>query len=123
MISDVRGQYEKLSVVAFVELIQMIGANDLSSRGAKDVLAVLLSKGGESARTIAAETGLLQVSDTESLRTAVQAVLSSNPDVVEEYRAGKESVLQFLVGQGMKATKGAGNPTLIRDLLLEEIGQ
>ncbi|MEK7079765.1 MAG: Asp-tRNA(Asn)/Glu-tRNA(Gln) amidotransferase subunit GatB, partial [Patescibacteria group bacterium] len=65
LISDVRGAYEKLSVPAFVELIQMIGANDLSSRGAKDVLAVLLTKGGDSARSLATDMGVLQVSDTE----------------------------------------------------------
>jgi aspartyl-tRNA(Asn)/glutamyl-tRNA(Gln) amidotransferase subunit B len=113
-------EYENISPESFVALIRMVGENKLSSRGAKDVLAVMAESGGEP-QAIADEKGLLQVSDPEALRTAIKGVLEANQASVEEYKAGKESILQFLVGQGMKATKGAGNPTTIKDLLIEEL--
>ncbi|HYF29059.1 MAG TPA: Asp-tRNA(Asn)/Glu-tRNA(Gln) amidotransferase GatCAB subunit B, partial [Candidatus Paceibacterota bacterium] len=123
LITDVAGAYDNLTPKAFAQLIALIAENKISSRGAKDALALLREKGGESALLVVEEAGLLQVSDTESLRKAVQEVLAANPAVAEEYRGGKESVLQYLVGQGMKATKGAGNPTVLRELIIEELGK
>jgi len=123
LISDVAGDYQELTPKLFSELITLIVENKVSSRGAKDALALLRAKGGESATTVVTEAGLMQVSDTEALKRAVQEVVVANPSVVAEYRSGKESVLQFLVGQGMKATKGAGNPGVIKELLLEELAR
>lgn len=120
-ISDIAGAYGTLSPKAFADLIGMVSENKLSSRGAKDVLVILRDTGAESAEQVATKAGLLQVSDTESLRRAVQEVIAANEAVVAEYRAGKESVLQYLVGQGMKATKGAGNPGVLKELFLEEL--
>jgi aspartyl-tRNA(Asn)/glutamyl-tRNA(Gln) amidotransferase subunit B len=108
--------------IAFAELVRMIATNDVSSRGAKDVLGLLLGNENEtSARSIAEREGLLQQSDPEALRELVAGVLMEHAGVADEYRAGKESVLQFLVGQGMKESKGAGNPALIRELMVEEL--
>jgi aspartyl-tRNA(Asn)/glutamyl-tRNA(Gln) amidotransferase subunit B len=115
-------EYEHVTPEAFVELMRMVHANELSSRGAKDVLVILAESGG-SPKAIATEKGLLQVSDPEALRVIVKEVLSANPEAIEGYKAGKEQLLQFLVGQSMKASKGAGNPAVLRDLLLEEIGK
>jgi aspartyl-tRNA(Asn)/glutamyl-tRNA(Gln) amidotransferase subunit B len=80
----------------------------------------MYSNGG-TPEVIAQDKGLLQVSDVEPLRKVVQEVLASNPVVVAEYKGGKESVLQFLVGATMKATKGAGNPAVLREILLTEL--
>jgi aspartyl-tRNA(Asn)/glutamyl-tRNA(Gln) amidotransferase subunit B len=115
-------EYEHVTPESFVALMRMVAANELSSRGAKDVLAIMAESGGDP-KAIATERGLLQQSDPEALRAAIKEVLEANPAVADEYRAGKESVLQFLVGQGMKATKGAGNPSIIRDLLIEELSK
>jgi len=52
------------------------------------------------------------------LKKVLQEVLATNAKSVEEYKGGKESVLQFLVGQGMKAMKGSGNPGMIKEILL-----
>ena len=128
IVSDLGGYYAKTGTAefehvtpeTFLELMKMIEANELSSRGAKDVLVVLAESGGNP-KAIATEKGLLQVSDPEALRRAVKEVLEANPSAVEEYKGGKEALLQFLVGQSMKATKGAGNPAMLRDLILEEI--
>jgi aspartyl-tRNA(Asn)/glutamyl-tRNA(Gln) amidotransferase subunit B len=100
----------------------MISEGTLSSRGAKEVLIKLLVEGGDP-EVIAKESGFEQVNDTEALRKAVQAVIVREAGTVEQYRGGKEAALQYLVGQGMKETKGAGNPGVLRELLIEEIGK
>jgi aspartyl-tRNA(Asn)/glutamyl-tRNA(Gln) amidotransferase subunit B len=114
------GSFGKVTTDAFSELVRMAHAGDISSRGAKDTLLKLYEEGG-SARAVAEANGLLQVSDTESLKKAVQDVIAANPDPVAEYKGGKEASLQFLLGQSMKATKGAGNPQVLRELLIEEL--
>lgn len=129
VISDLAGwyaknggeEYEHVTPEAFAQLIKMTSENELSSRGAKDVLAVLAEKGGEP-RTIATEQGMLQVSDPRALADAIRTVLEQHADVVADYKGGKEASLQFLIGQGMKATKGAGNPAVIRSIILEATG-
>lgn len=126
--SDLAGLYAKAADIAdvkitpetFTKLIRMIGANELSSRGAKDTLAHMAEKGGDP-EAIAKERGLLQVSDTDALLTAVQEVIAANESVVVEYRGGKEASLQYLVGQAMKLTKGAGNPGVLKELLIAEL--
>jgi aspartyl-tRNA(Asn)/glutamyl-tRNA(Gln) amidotransferase subunit B len=114
------GTFGSVSAPVFVELVQMAHAGDLSSRGAKDTLAKLYEEGG-SAREVAQKNGLLQVSDTESLQKAVDAVIAAHAGPVEEYKAGKEASLQFLVGMAMKEMKGAGNPQVLKGLLVESL--
>jgi aspartyl-tRNA(Asn)/glutamyl-tRNA(Gln) amidotransferase subunit B len=122
LVNDV-GEQTPPSVAAFAELVRLVADGTLSSRGAKDVLAELLASKGESALAVAKDKGLLQQSDPEALREVVRSVLTEYAGVADEYRGGKESVLQFLVGQGMKASKGAGNPAIIRGLVLEELSK
>lgn len=117
--SDVE-EYSNLSAENFSSLMKMIAEDRLSSRGAKDVLQHLLERGGVPEEIAEAE-GLLQISDSESLRLTVKEVIKQHAAIAGEYRAGKEASLQFLVGQTMKATRGAGNPTLLKSLLIEEL--
>ena len=102
---------------AFTELIQMISGQELSSRAGKDILAILFEKGG-SPRTLANEYGLLQKSDTGELERIVSDIIKQNGKVAADYKGGKTSALQFLVGQGMKATKGAANPGKLREVFI-----
>jgi len=102
----------------FAELVKMIGANELSSRGAKETLAVMLKEGGEP-RKIAEAKGLFQVSDEGAIKSIVEKILSENPTVVAELKGGKEKSLQFLIGQGMKESKGSANPELLKKLIVE----
>lgn len=106
----------------FASLILMINAGELSSRGAKDVLAKMVSLGGDP-KVIAEQSGLMQVSDSQALNVVVEEILKANPDAVKEYQAGKESMLQFFVGQAMKATSGAGNPSLLKELILAQLSK
>jgi aspartyl-tRNA(Asn)/glutamyl-tRNA(Gln) amidotransferase subunit B len=98
----------------------MLAEQRITSRVAKDLLPEVLFD-GKNPETIASERGLLQQNTKETLLPVVRALLSKNQSVVEEYKSGKESVLQFLVGQGMKATKGSANPALLAELIRQEI--
>lgn len=129
LISDAAGWYAKQGVQEYETLVpahmaalaSLIAAGDLSSRGAKDVLLKMLEGDARDPKAIASEAGLIQVNDPEALRAAVLEVITANQAAVDEYRAGKDSAIQFLVGQSMKATKGAGNPGTLRELILEHL--
>lgn len=99
----------------FAELIRMAGAGDISSRGAKDILALLVS-GETDPKKIAEEKGLLQKHDEGELMSVVDAVITANSKVFEDFKAGNDKVLQFLVGQGMKESKGSANPGVLAKL-------
>lgn len=127
IVSDLAGIYAKrgeekthIEPEAFAKLIRLIDANDLSSRGAKDTLRILVEKGGDPEQ-IAQTNGFIQSHDREALRKAVQSVLETEIKAVGEYRGGKDAALQYLIGKSMQATRGAGNPTLLRGLIVEEI--
>ncbi len=103
-------------VSAFVKLMQMLGENKLNSRAAKDILVILTNEGGDP-ENIANEKGLLQKNDEGELKAIVEKVIAANEKVAEEYRAGKENALQFLMGQVMKESKGSANPGVVISLL------
>ena len=63
-----------------------------------------------------------QSSDTSALEKIIDEVVAANPKQVEQYRAGKKTMLSFFVGQVMKASKGQGNPQLINELLTKKLG-
>jgi aspartyl-tRNA(Asn)/glutamyl-tRNA(Gln) amidotransferase subunit B len=106
---------------AFAELIRMVRGGELSSRGAKDTLALLVEKGGDP-RELARVHGLIQEHDTGVLSRVVETVIKAEEKAVEEYRAGKQAALQFLLGKAIQESKGAGNPKTLRELLIEKLG-
>ena len=128
IISDLGGIYAKrevegwseLDTGSFAKLIRMTHAGSLSSRGTKDTLALLVEKGGDP-EALAKAAGLVQVNDPEALGKVVDAVLAAEPAAVAEYRGGKEAALQYLLGKTMKESKGAGNPELLRELLMQKL--
>ena len=128
LLSDVGGwyaknakeEYEGLDAQEFSNLIKLISSGELSSRGAKDTLALLLVEGGQ-AEEIARREGLMQISDEGQLSEVVRRVLADHHSVAEEFKAGKESSLQFLLGMAIKETRGAGNPQTLSRLLLEAL--
>ncbi len=109
--------FAHISPETFSELIKMANESKISSRGAKDILAVMFREGGSPLK-IAEERGLLQKSDEGELKAIVEKIIAENGKVVAEYKAGKEQSIQYLVGQGMKATKGSGNPEVLKKLLI-----
>jgi aspartyl-tRNA(Asn)/glutamyl-tRNA(Gln) amidotransferase subunit B len=110
-----------ISASVFAELIDMAASGGISSRGAKDLLPILLKEKCESPRALAEKHGLLQKSGAADLAPAIEKVIADNAKVVAEYKAGKTASLQFLIGQVMKATKGAANPEVAGKLLVEKL--
>ncbi len=102
----------------FAKLISMIKAGDLSSRGAKDTLKIMFEVGGNP-ENIASENGWKQKNDPEEVKRVVQEIILKNEDSVIQYKNGKDSLLQFFIGQTMKAMKGAGNPEIIKTVVTE----
>jgi aspartyl-tRNA(Asn)/glutamyl-tRNA(Gln) amidotransferase subunit B len=102
----------------FVELINLVTENKISSRAAKDILALIVIN-DESPLKIATEKGLLQSSDEGVLKEIAQKIIEANAKVVADYRGGKEQALMSLVGQIMKETKGSANPNVAKQVLME----
>ncbi len=108
--------------INFAVLTSMFAKEKISSRGAKDILKEMYEKGGKP-EDIAKEKGLLQQSDEGALLLIITDVIGENPSVVEEYKNGKESSLQFLIGQAMKRSKGSANPAVLSQLLRKTLGK
>lgn len=96
----------------YAELVKLISQGDLSSRGGKDVLAILMLE-NRSPKALAEEKGLLQIHDEGAMAAIVDKVIADNPKIFEDLKAGNEKVLQFLIGQGMKESKGSANPGVL----------
>ena len=97
-------------------MIALIEDGTISGKIAKEVLAAMYDT-GKAAAQIVEEKGLKQISDTGELDAVIRGILADNPDQVEQFRAGKEKVFGFFVGQVMKATRGQANPKLVNELL------
>lgn len=118
-LSGLRGGTPKwIKPESFALLMRMARDGAVSSRGAKDILAVLHASGGDP-KQIAEEKGLLQQSDGGALKAVAQKIISENQKVADEYKNGKESALQFFIGQGMKETKGSANPAVLKKIFVE----
>ncbi|MDE3164756.1 MAG: Asp-tRNA(Asn)/Glu-tRNA(Gln) amidotransferase subunit GatB [Acidobacteriota bacterium] len=102
-------------------LVKMIAAGELSGKLAKEIFPKMFSTGEEPAAIVERE-GLQQISDTGALEKIVDEVIAANPKQVEQYRGGKTTVLNFLVGQVMKATRGQANVTVAGELLKQRLG-
>jgi len=105
-----------ISAKQLAELLELIAKGTLSGKIAKSVLEEMYST-GKDAGLIVKEKGLAQISDEGALLRIIDDVISANPQSVEDYRAGKNQAIGFLVGQIMKATKGQANPGLVNQLL------
>ncbi len=118
--SDEGAGLSRIDPEQFARLMTRIGEGVLSSRGAKNVLVIMYREGGDP-MIIAEREGLIQKNDTDALQAAVRDSIVAHPQVVADYKSGKEAALQFLVGQGMKATRGSANPELLKKIFLQEL--
>ena len=113
--------YTNINKDVLAEVVSMFTSNEISSRGAKDILVYISEFGGIPA-LVAKEKSLYQQSDEESINKLAEEIVKENKGVVEQIRNGNESVFQFLIGQGMKKTQGSTNPKLLKDSLKKIIG-
>lgn len=105
-----------VSADGLAHVLWLVESNEISGKIAKDVIAQMVET-GKSPQQIVTEHGLSQVSDSQQLEDAVRAVVQGNPDHVAQYRAGKQALIGWFVGQVMKATSGRANPKLVNELL------
>ncbi|MEK7586629.1 MAG: Asp-tRNA(Asn)/Glu-tRNA(Gln) amidotransferase subunit GatB, partial [Patescibacteria group bacterium] len=105
----------------FADLIKLAKSGGISSRGTKDVLILMLSD-QRSPKVIAEEKNLLQKSDEGHLQAIVEKIIAENQKSVEDFKAGKVVALQFLIGQGMKVSKGSANPKVLETLFKKRLG-
>jgi aspartyl-tRNA(Asn)/glutamyl-tRNA(Gln) amidotransferase subunit B len=99
-----------------VQLLQLVEDGTISLKVARDLFPELYASGKDPDHLVR-EKGLIQVSDEAILGKIIMEVLAQHPAQVEQYRAGKETVLGFLVGQVMKASQGKANPGKVNTLL------
>ena len=102
-------------------LIRRIADHTISGKIAKDVFEALWNGEGAAADEVIEAKGLRQITDTGALEAIVDAIIADHPSQVEQYRAGKQKVFGFFVGQAMKATKGKANPAQVNALLKEKL--
>ena len=98
------------------EIIALIEGNKISSSAGKQVFDEMMKTGKKPAE-IVKEKGLEQISDTSALQAIVDGVVANNQKSITDYKNGKTNALGFLVGQCMKASKGKGNPALMKEML------
>lgn len=108
----------KLDGQGLGEMIGLIEKGTISTKIAKTVFKEMLES-GKPPQVIVEEQGLVQISDEGAILAVVQQIIASNPQSVEDYKAGKQKAIGFLVGQVMKETKGKANPGLVNQLLVQ----
>ena len=114
-IADCKIQPEQLA-----GLVDLIAAGTINNRIGKDVFSEMFQT-GTSADVIVKEKGLAQVNDDGAVAAFVDQAIAANPAQVEQYKAGNAKVLQFLMGQVMKISKGKANPQSVMALLKEKL--
>jgi aspartyl-tRNA(Asn)/glutamyl-tRNA(Gln) amidotransferase subunit B len=103
------------------ELVRMIAKGELSGKLAKEVFPKMFETGDAPAAIMERE-GLKQISDSGALERVIEEVIAQNPKQVDQYRGGKTTVINFLVGQAMKATRGQAAVTVVQEILKRKLG-
>ena len=110
----------KISAENYAELIGIVADGKINSSAAQAVLKEMYHTGGDPSQIIE-EKNLGQMEDSSALEAAVDAVLATNEKSVEDYKAGKDNALKFLMGQIMKETKGKANPQVVMEMLKQKL--
>jgi aspartyl-tRNA(Asn)/glutamyl-tRNA(Gln) amidotransferase subunit B len=105
-----------LGAEALLGLLRRIEDETISGKIAKEVFEAMWAGEGDADAVIEAR-GLKQIKDSGSLEAVIQEVIAGSPQQLEQYRAGKDKLFGYFVGQVMKATGGKANPALVNDLL------
>ena len=130
MLSELYGALNRLgreisdspvSTAQAAELLKLVEDGTLSGSLAKQVFEKMLET-GDGAGTIVEREGLKQTSDSGAIEAAVASVLANNAEKVVEFKAGKEALFGFFIGQTMKAMGGKANPKLVNDVVRKALG-
>ncbi|EUJ31712.1 Asp-tRNA(Asn)/Glu-tRNA(Gln) amidotransferase subunit GatB [Listeria cornellensis] len=112
----------KLTPENLAGMIGLIEKGTISSKIAKKVFRELIMNGGDAEEVVKAK-GLIQISDAGELRGIISGILDQNEQSVTDFKNGKDRAVGFLVGQVMKATKGQANPTMVNEILVDEMNK
>lgn len=104
-------------------IVKRIEDNTISGKAAKEVLDDLIANSSKDVDATILKLGLKQVSDDGALFAIIDEILAANADKVAEYKAGKEKMFAFFVGQTMKASKGSANPQKVNELIKERLSK
>lgn len=102
------------------DLIDMVNDGTISSKQGKEVLFKCLDE-NKDPKTVVSESGMKQIGSADEILKIVTEVLDENIDNIEKYKSGRTNVVDYLVGQVMKKTKGQANPGITRSMMIEEI--
>jgi aspartyl-tRNA(Asn)/glutamyl-tRNA(Gln) amidotransferase subunit B len=111
-----------ISAEALGGLVRRIQDNTISGKIAKEVFEAMWNGEG-SADEIIEERGLKQITDNSAIEPMIDEIIANNPKQLEQYRAGKEKLLGFFVGQVMKASKGKANPGQVNEILKRKLSE
>ena len=111
-----------LTADKFLDLVSKVNDGSLTSKNVKDILELVLTS-SLSIEEIIKKAGISNITDTLALEEVVLNVISNNPDSVNDYRAGKDRAIKYLMGQIMKETKGSANPKLVNEILTRELNK
>jgi aspartyl-tRNA(Asn)/glutamyl-tRNA(Gln) amidotransferase subunit B len=106
----------KITPENFAELVALVYQNKINSSAGQKIMEIMYQKGGDPTN-IMADLGLQQNDNEEELEKAIKEVIDKNPQQVAQYKAGKDNVIQFLVGQAMAHTQGKANPKIVIEIL------
>ena len=110
----------KISPEHLAEMCRLVDNGIISGPAAKEVFGKMFYS-GKKASDIVAERKLSQISDATEIREVVKQVIADNVKPVSDYTSGKQQALTFLTGQVMKATRGRANPSLVREILIQDL--
>lgn len=111
----------KISPKQLADMLGLVDNGTISGPVAKAVLEEMFNTGKE-ASGIITEKKLSQISDAGEIREVVKQVMTNNTEAVADYTSGKQQALTFIIGQVMKATRGRANPSVVREIIMEELG-
>jgi len=109
-----------IEAAALTQLVERITDDTISGKIAKEVFDAMW-QGEGSADEIIEKRGLRQITDSGAIEELIDNVIADNPEQVEQFRAGKEKVLGFFVGQVMKQSRGKANPGQVNAMLRDKL--
>jgi aspartyl-tRNA(Asn)/glutamyl-tRNA(Gln) amidotransferase subunit B len=100
--------------------VELVEEGEISTRAADDVFETMV-RTGEDPEDVVDERNLRKVGDEDELQPVIEEIIEQNPDQVEEFKQGKEGVIDYFVGQVMQKTGGSADPSLTKELLKNEL--
>lgn len=104
----------------FIELVEYIDDNTLTSKNLKEILDIILESDKKISEIIK-ENGIENITDDSKIREVIKTIINNNPESVNDYKNGHDRAIKFLMGQVMKETKGKANPKMAMEILSEEL--